>query len=71
MEERGTETFYREQAERLTRIAAEASSPSTRLELLEIAASFQRLADYVSANNAAERVGQRPRMNPDRSRSKA
>jgi hypothetical protein len=43
-------TFYRQQAERLTFIAVETTSPETRLELLEIAASFQKLADYASAN---------------------
>lgn len=42
--------FYREQAERLTFLAAETANPGTRLELLEIAASFQKLAEYASAN---------------------
>jgi hypothetical protein len=44
-------SFYREQAERLTFLAMETASPETRLELLEIAASFQKLADYASGNN--------------------
>jgi hypothetical protein len=50
MPDRGTPAFYREQAERLTRIAAETANPQIRLELLEIAASFQRLATFVVAN---------------------
>ena len=48
-------SFYRHQAERLTAIAAAASDTATRLELLGIAANFQKLADYASANrNLAE-----------------
>ncbi len=51
MPETGSATFYRQQAERLTFIAAETTNPATRLELLEIAASFQKLAEYASANS--------------------
>jgi hypothetical protein len=47
----GSPGFYHEQAERLTYLAAETASSETRLELLEIAASFQKLADYASANS--------------------
>ena len=56
MPKTASSTFYRQQAERLTFIAAETTNPDTRLELLEIAASFQKLADYASANcnSAAE-----------------
>ncbi len=51
MSNAGAASTYREQAERLTFLAAGTASPETRLELLEIAASFQKLADYASANN--------------------
>ena len=51
MAQTGSPTFYRQQAERLTFLAAETSSPAMRLELLEIAASFQKLAEYASANS--------------------
>lgn len=44
-------SFYREQAERLTFLAVETANPEARLELLEIAASFQKLADYAAGNN--------------------
>jgi hypothetical protein len=55
MPETGSATFYRQQAERLTFLAAETINAAARLELLEIAASFQKLADYASANtNFAE-----------------
>jgi hypothetical protein len=43
--EKGTIEFYREQASRLTAIAVGAATAETRLELLEMAAVFQRLAD--------------------------
>lgn len=57
----GTATFYRQQAERLTFIAVETTNPETRLELLEIAASFQKLADYASANsNSVARADEEP-----------
>ena len=60
MPKTASSTFYRQQAERLTFIAAEAMNPETRLELLEIAASFQKLADYASANsNSATEAGVR------------
>jgi hypothetical protein len=50
MPETGSASFYRQQAERLTSLAAETNHPPTRLELLAIAASFQKLADYAAAN---------------------
>lgn len=51
----GSALFYRRQAERLTLIAGEINNPATRLELLEIAANFLKLADYASAHaNFAE-----------------
>lgn len=46
----GSASFYRRQAERLTLIAAEINHPATRLELLEIAVNFLKLADYAAAN---------------------
>ncbi|HXR88399.1 MAG TPA: hypothetical protein VN728_15570 [Stellaceae bacterium] len=50
MRERGSARFYRRQAERLAAIAAETTNSATRLELLQIAANFQKLAAYASAN---------------------
>jgi hypothetical protein len=55
----GSAGFYHEQAERLTYLAVETVSPETRLELLEIAASFQKLADYASATATAPRPTKR------------
>lgn len=49
---RGTPAFYREEAARLTLIACDVSDPVTRLELMEIAASFRKLADFVIAHYA-------------------
>ncbi|HEX4195710.1 MAG TPA: hypothetical protein VHY80_21550 [Stellaceae bacterium] len=46
-------SFYREQAERLTFLAAETANPAMRIELLEIAASFHKLADHAAANSHA------------------
>jgi len=40
-----TTASYREQAVRLTRLAAETQNPESRIELLEIAAVFHRLAE--------------------------
>jgi len=48
--ERGTPEFYREQAVRLTRLAADSRTPESRLELLEMAAAFQKLADHAAVN---------------------
>lgn len=42
--------FYREEAARLTLIACDIADPTMRLELLELAGSFRRLADFVSAH---------------------
>ena len=50
---RGTPAFYREEAARLTLIACDMADPTTRLELMEIAASFRKLADFVAANDIA------------------
>lgn len=51
MPEIGSAIFYRQRAERLTALAADTINPETRLELLTIAAGFQKLADYASANS--------------------
>jgi hypothetical protein len=60
MPEAGSAAFYRQQAERLSFIALDTTSAATRLELLEIAAGFRKLADYASANgNFATEVGAR------------
>ena len=47
--ERGTSEFYREQVARIVRIADTVKDPAARLELLEIAAVFQKLADRATA----------------------
>ncbi|HEY3919884.1 MAG TPA: hypothetical protein VGL83_18985 [Stellaceae bacterium] len=47
--------LYIQQAERLTRLAIQVTDPAMRLELLEIAAGFQKLAQYAATNrNAGE-----------------
>ena len=51
--------FYRQQAERLTSIAAEINNAATRLELLAIAANFRKLADYATANSYFAEEGER------------
>ena len=59
--ERGTTEFYREQVERLVTLADSLKDSAARLELLEIAAVFQRLAERGHAarsklrNNAARK----------------
>jgi hypothetical protein len=59
MPQPGSASFYRAQAEHLTALATESVNAETRLELLEIAASFQKLADYAAANSAvAEAISQ-------------
>jgi hypothetical protein len=47
--ERGTPEFYREQVGRLMRLASESSNSGVRLELLDIATVFQKLADRAAA----------------------
>ena len=49
MAEKGTAEFYREQAIRIAAIAADTADSASRLQLLEIAAAFQRLADRAIA----------------------
>jgi len=52
--ERGTAEFYREQVARIQQIAESLSDPAGRLELLDIASVFQKLADRASATTAAD-----------------
>jgi hypothetical protein len=47
--ERGTPEFYREEAARLAALAALTSDHAAKLELLEIAAVFLRLAERVDS----------------------
>ena len=54
--ERGTAEFYREQVARILRIAGTLSDPAGRLELLDIAAVFQKLADRATAAATAAKV---------------
>jgi two-component sensor histidine kinase len=51
--ERGTEEFYREQAARMTALAVITEAVEMRLELLEMAAVFQRLADRAAVHREA------------------
>mgnify|MGYP001551027013 CR=1 FL=1 len=41
--------FYRQEAERLVRIARDVRDPAIKLELLQVAAQFQALADKIAA----------------------
>jgi hypothetical protein len=50
--ERGTIEFYRDQVARLVRLSETLTDPAARLELLEVAAIFQRLADRAAATVA-------------------
>lgn len=51
MAERGTPEFYREEAARLTLLAVDATEPGIRLQMLEMAATFTRLAQRVEGSN--------------------
>lgn len=53
---RGTAEFYREQAARLTMIAADARTSEAKLELLEMAAVFRRLAERFTANRNSHTI---------------
>lgn len=61
MLEEATPEFYRQQAERLTQLAAAAADPGVRLELLEIAAGFQKLARYAGVNRNADAEAAAPK----------
>jgi hypothetical protein len=43
------ETFYLRQAKQLAEIALETADPLIRVQLLEIAAQFRKLAEFVAA----------------------
>ena len=52
--ERGTPEFYREQADRLKALAELTGGAAARLELLEIAAVFLRMAERATIESAGE-----------------
>jgi hypothetical protein len=52
MAEKGTAAFYREQVVRLTLLAMETADSEAKLEILEIAASFKRLAEYAESHQS-------------------
>ena len=49
---RGTADFYREQVSRLLGLAASSPSPSARLELLDMATVFHKLAERAASTVA-------------------
>jgi hypothetical protein len=49
--EKGTPEFYRQEAERIARLAMDARDPNLRLEMLEIAESFLKLAEHATATH--------------------
>jgi hypothetical protein len=51
--DRGSAKFYQEQAIRLNAIALDTTDAVRRLTLLEIAASFEKLAEYAAMREAA------------------
>jgi hypothetical protein len=51
--ERGTAEFYRHEAVRISRLAESVVNPSLRLEMLDIAAGFLKLAEHAIVSNAA------------------
>jgi hypothetical protein len=48
--ERGTVEFCREQVSRLVRLAETLNDPASRIELLDTAAVFQKMADRIAAS---------------------
>jgi hypothetical protein len=54
MAKRGTSQFYRDEAERLMALAAGSINPELRLELLQIAASFKKLADRAAQQQSVD-----------------
>jgi hypothetical protein len=50
MPRKGTPAFYREEAARLTLIACDITDPATQAQLMEIAANFRKLCEFVAAN---------------------
>jgi hypothetical protein len=53
MAARGTAQFYRDEAERLSALDAGSINVDMRLELLEIAAGFKKLADRAARRASA------------------
>ena len=51
--EKGTTEFYRAEAERIARLAEDVVDPTLRLEMLDIAAGFLKLAEHVIRSTAA------------------
>jgi hypothetical protein len=54
MAERNTPEFYREEAARLALFALDASHPAVRLQMLEMAATFRRLAERAEGSNVIQ-----------------
>lgn len=50
--DRGTAEFYREQVTRLVMLAETLHDPAARLELLDIATVFQKMADRTATSAA-------------------
>jgi hypothetical protein len=48
----GTAAFYREQFARLALLAIDTRDPEAKLEILEIAASFKKLAEYADSHES-------------------
>jgi hypothetical protein len=48
MSERGSPDFYREQAARLTALAAEIGDPALKLQFRDLATSLKMLADFAA-----------------------
>jgi hypothetical protein len=53
LSDRGTAEFYRQEAVRISLLAESVVDPSLRLEMLDIAAGFLKLAKHAIASNAA------------------
>jgi hypothetical protein len=49
--EKDTPEFYRQEAERIARLAMDARDPNLRLQMLEIAESFLKLAEHATATH--------------------
>ena len=50
---------YREQVDRLSHLAADVEDPSLRFELLKIASSFRRLAEFANLTIRNQRLRQK------------
>jgi hypothetical protein len=54
--ERGTVEFYRQEAARISHLAESVANTSLRLEMLDIAAGFLKLAEHAIVRNAAREL---------------